>query len=124
MIANGKVMFPEAVRLVLTRPTGVTCELRYFDSRYAVIAGRVDDFIVPLPKSSTYTLRLPVTRLWCPEANEGPIRFAPGRYRRWVARADDDVTPSCRAAKSRNARVDTYRALRRGLDALFGVESE
>ncbi len=29
MLANGKVMFPDAVRLALTRPDGSTCELRY-----------------------------------------------------------------------------------------------
>lgn len=43
MIANGRVMFPEAIRLFLTDPQGATRELQYFDRRYPGIAGRVDD---------------------------------------------------------------------------------
>jgi len=46
MLANGKVMFPEAVRLSLTDPAGYARELHFFDRRYPGIAGRVDDFIV------------------------------------------------------------------------------
>ena len=33
MLSNGKVMFPEAIRLVLTDPRGTTRELQYFDRR-------------------------------------------------------------------------------------------
>src|SRR5258708_39566893 len=35
MLANGKVMFPTSVRLVLTSPSGQTRQLQYFDRKYA-----------------------------------------------------------------------------------------
>jgi hypothetical protein len=81
MLANGKVMFPDAVRVMLTGPSNSACELRYFDRRYGVVAGRIDDFTVPLPRGATYILQLPVDRLWCPEPMELPMRLAPGTYR-------------------------------------------
>jgi hypothetical protein len=34
MLANGKVMFPSSVRLVLTDPSGQARELQYFDRKY------------------------------------------------------------------------------------------
>ena len=54
MLANGKVMFPAAVRLVLTDPAENTRELQFFDRRYSVIAGRLDDFTVALRAGATY----------------------------------------------------------------------
>ena len=81
MLANGKVMFPEAVRLLLTGPQGGTRELQYFDRRYPGIAGRVDDFIVALRSGSTYSLRLSLDRYWSPATKEWDLKIAPGRYR-------------------------------------------
>jgi hypothetical protein len=81
MLANGKVMFPDAVRLGLTDPSGRTCELHYFDRRYPVIRGRVDDFIVALPAEAVYTLRLTSDRLWCAAAREPRTTLPPGRHR-------------------------------------------
>ena len=81
MLGNGKVMFPDAVRVTLTGHDGATCELNYFDRRYAVIRGRVDDLIVGLPAGSVYVLRLTSDRLWCAAASVGPWEtLAPGRY--------------------------------------------
>src|SRR5215831_7120706 len=54
MLGNGKVMFPEAVRLVLTDPAGDTRELQFFDRRYPGIAGRLDDFTVALRAGAAY----------------------------------------------------------------------
>ena len=81
MLANGKVMFPDAVRLVLTRADDFSCELHYFDRRYPGVAGRVDDFIVALRGGSTYTLRLAGERLWCRETMAFQTTLAPGEYR-------------------------------------------
>jgi hypothetical protein len=81
MLANGKVMFPNAVRLILTGSSASTCELRYFDRRYGVIAGRVDDFTVPLQRGATYTLQLPADRLWCSETMQLPMQLKAGTYR-------------------------------------------
>jgi hypothetical protein len=81
MLANGKVMFPEAVRLLLTDPQGGTRELQYFDRRYPGIAGRVDDFIVALRSGSAYSLRLSLDRYWSPATKEPDLKLPPGRYR-------------------------------------------
>lgn len=57
MLANGKVMWPDAIRLMLTDPAGQSRELR-FSSRNAGIAGRIDDYIVALRAGSVYTVRV------------------------------------------------------------------
>ena len=80
MLANGKVMFPEAVRLVLTDAQGTSRDLYYFDRRYPVIAGRVDDFIVALRAGSVYALRAPLARYWSPATKEFGLKLAHGQY--------------------------------------------
>jgi hypothetical protein len=81
MLANGKVMFPSSVRLVLTDPSGQTRELQYFDRKYAVVAGRVDDFIVSLRVGSVYTIRSTMDHYWSPSTKEFGVTLARGRYR-------------------------------------------
>jgi hypothetical protein len=81
MTGNGRVMFPDAVRVRLTEPSGTTCELHYFDRRHALIRGRVDDLVVGLPAGSAYVLRLTSDRLWCTAAVEPRTTLVPGRYR-------------------------------------------
>ena len=80
MLANGKVMFPEAVRLLLTDPQGRSRELQYFDRRYPGIAGRVDDFVVALRAGSAYSLRLSLDRYWAAATKEWDLKLTPGRY--------------------------------------------
>jgi hypothetical protein len=80
MISNGKVMFPEAVRLFLTDRQGSTRELQYFDRRYSGVAGRVDDFIVALPAGSVYMIRVSMDRYWSPSTKEWGLKLASGRY--------------------------------------------
>ena len=81
MLANGKVMFPYAIRLVLTDPAGTTRDLEYFDRRYPGVAGRVDDFIVALRAGSVYALRVPLDRFWSPATKEFELNLARGQYR-------------------------------------------
>jgi hypothetical protein len=81
MLANGKVMFPDALRVNLERVSGTTCELSYHDRRYSLIRGRVDDFIVALPAGAVYTLRLTGDRLWCPGTIQFQTKLEPGDYR-------------------------------------------
>lgn len=81
MLANGKVMFPKAVWLTLTQPSGATCDLHYFDRRYPGVAGRMDDFIVALPAEAMYSVRLTGDRLWCASEQRPLAALAPGRYR-------------------------------------------
>jgi hypothetical protein len=82
MLANGKVMWPEAVRLVVQDAGGTQRELLFTDPRYPGVAGRVDDFIVPLRAGSTYSLWLSLKNYWCPRTKEfPPITVPPGEYR-------------------------------------------
>jgi len=57
MLANAKVMWPDAIRLMLTDASGQRRELR-FSSRTGGVAGRIDDYIVALRAGSTYTVRV------------------------------------------------------------------
>jgi hypothetical protein len=57
MLANGKVMWPDAIRLMLTDLTGHSREL-HFRSPNAGVAGRIDDYIVALRARSVYTVRV------------------------------------------------------------------
>jgi hypothetical protein len=82
MLANGKVMFPSAVRLVLEDRSGSRRELDYFARQ--TIAGRLDDFIVALRAGSTYTLRVSLDQYWTPATKEFDVKPAAGRYRVWA----------------------------------------
>ena len=81
MIANGKVMFPEAVRLLLTDSQGTARELQYFNRRYPGVAGRVDDFIVALRAGSVHAIRVSLDHYWSSATKEFGIKLAQGRYR-------------------------------------------
>lgn len=81
MLANGRVMFPAAVRLELSDFAGHIRELEYFDRRYPGIAGRVDDFTVALRAGSTYALRLSLHNYWSPGTKDDAIELPPGRHR-------------------------------------------
>jgi hypothetical protein len=84
MLANGKplnggkALFPTSIRLNLTDATGKTRELRL--SEPAGVAGRVDDYVVPLPVGSVYTLRLSLSQFWSPDTNEFRLELKPGKY--------------------------------------------
>jgi hypothetical protein len=75
MLANGKVMWPDAIRVLLTDGGGQSRELR-FSSRTAGIAGRIDDYIVALRAGSAYTVRVSLE-----DYLRDTTALAPGRYR-------------------------------------------
>jgi len=81
MLANGRVLLPDAIRLILIEPDGKSRELHFADRRYPGIAGRVDDYAVPLRAGSAYTLRLSLGDFWCPKTNEFRLDLKPGAYR-------------------------------------------
>ena len=81
MLANGKVMLPEAMRLILTDPAGNTSELGFFDRRYPRVAGRVDPFVVPLRAGSTYILRTSLNQYFIPATHNFDVKLASGRNR-------------------------------------------
>src|SRR5262249_35642552 len=80
MLANGRFQLPYGVSLLLTEGEGKTRELVYVDRQHAGVAGRMDDYVVPLRVGSTYTLRVGLRNFYCPEKKEFDLRLAPGRY--------------------------------------------
>jgi hypothetical protein len=80
MLANGKVQLPNRVALKFTDAQGKTRLFNFGDKRYGFIAGRVDDYVVPLRARSTYTLQLTVDQFWCQETKEFSIPLLSGGY--------------------------------------------
>lgn len=78
MLANGKVQLPTQVRLVLTNAKKEKRNLRFADP---AVAGRIDDYIVPLRAGSTYSLRLRLDDFWSPDTKEFRMKLAPGTYK-------------------------------------------
>ena len=80
MLANGRVQQPSAVRLALTDPNGRVRELQFSDKRYPGVAGRVDDYVVPLRTGSAYMVKLSLENFWCPKTSEFTLQLKPGKY--------------------------------------------
>lgn len=80
MLANGKHMFPTAVRLRLADRAGNQRELQFFDRRYPVVGGRVDDFVVALRAGATYTFPVSLNDYSNPTTNEFGVTLAAGRH--------------------------------------------
>ncbi len=77
MLANGKKQFPTEVRLAVADEQGMTRQFRVAEPR---IAGRADDFVVPLCAGATYTVSLDLDRLSSEEVaatspRKGAYRF-------------------------------------------------
>jgi hypothetical protein len=81
MLANGRVMFPDAVRIVLTTADGASRELTFIDRRYPAIAGRIDDFIVSLRGAATYDLPVTLDQYWNVDTKDYLVKLKPGRHR-------------------------------------------
>ncbi len=80
MLANGKVQLPDNVRLSLTDVNGRVRELHFSDKKHPGVAGRVDDYVVPLRVGSVYMLKLPLSQFWSPNTNEFTLELKPGKY--------------------------------------------
>ncbi len=83
MLANGKVQLPAQIHLKLGDAGGKIRELDFADKRYGAVAGRVDDYAVPLRSGSSYTLELRLGQFWSPGTKEFALKLEPGRY--WVS---------------------------------------
>lgn len=81
MLANGKVMFPEAVRLTLTDPAAQIRQLQFSDRRYGGVAGRVDDFTVALRSGAIYVLRVSLDQYVSLHSKEFGVKLRDGRHR-------------------------------------------
>jgi hypothetical protein len=78
MMANGKVQLPERVAMKFTDAQGKTRVFQFGDKRYPGVAGRIDDYVVPLRAGSTYTLQLTLDQFWCLETKEFSIPLLSG----------------------------------------------
>jgi hypothetical protein len=78
MMANGKVQLPDRVAVKFTDAQGKTRLFRFGDKRYPGVAGRLDDYVLPLRVGSTYTLQLTLDQFWCPETKEFSIPLLSG----------------------------------------------
>ena len=78
MLGNGKLLLPDTIHLILTDSRGESRELHFSNTR---IAGRVDDYIIPLRSGSTHSLKLSLADYWCPQTKEFKINLKHGEYR-------------------------------------------
>jgi len=78
MLGNGRTLIPDAISLILVDSKGESRELLFSDP---FIAGRLDDYIVPLRAGSKYSLRLSLDDYWCAKTNEFKITLQAGEYR-------------------------------------------
>ena len=78
MLANGKALYPTAVQLIITDASG---NRREFSLREPGIAGRVDDYVVPLKAGATYSFRVTLDEYWSPSTKEFDLVLPKGPYR-------------------------------------------
>jgi hypothetical protein len=78
MLANGKNQYPNAIVLILTDSKG---KIRRFElTGPAIIAGRLDPLIVPLPVGSTFSIPVDPEKYWVLESKEFEYKGKPGTY--------------------------------------------
>ena len=65
MLANGKVQLPDKLQLNFMEGNAIVRRCKFFDTEHAFVAGRVDDFVVPLRVGSSYTLRIAMGQFSC-----------------------------------------------------------
>jgi hypothetical protein len=79
MLANGKVQLPSYLSLNFTDAQGKARQFKFADKKYSNVAGRLDDYIVPLRAGSMYTLTVRLDQFWSHETNEFAIALLPGK---------------------------------------------
>jgi len=77
-LGNGKRHYPTQIVLHLTDSTGNGRELRLKGP--VGVAGRVDDYIVPLAVGAAHRLNLGLDQFWCPDTSEHQIQLTSGEY--------------------------------------------
>jgi hypothetical protein len=77
MLGNGKVLHPTAIGLCLIDSDGKSKELLF---PMPSIAGRVDDYIIPIRIGSTHTLTVSLTEFWDPKGAGLNFILKPGTY--------------------------------------------
>jgi len=80
VLGNGRIQRPEAIRILIADGTGGQREMHYADKDVPGVAGRMDDYPVPLRTGSTYSVALELGDFWCPKTKEHAIVLQPGTY--------------------------------------------
>lgn len=78
-LANGAKQYPNAVEYALTTPDGRILHLVPVDD-LAMIGGRVDPLIVPLPSGATFSFLINLERYLAPKEKDWKLHLSPGRY--------------------------------------------
>jgi len=76
MLANGRVQLPTKIAMKFTDAQGQTRIFKFVTP--AFVAGRVDDWVLPLRAGSTYSLKLALDQFWCQETKEFSIPLLSG----------------------------------------------
>ena len=79
MLANGKVMIPDRIHLRVLNGGATPVDLQFIDRRFAGIAGRSDDYVIPLRSGSTYTLECRFDQ-FVSTATGDTLNLKPGRH--------------------------------------------
>jgi hypothetical protein len=79
MMANGKVQLPDNIALNFSDAQGRKRKFTFADKKHSFVAGRLDDYVVPLRAGSSYTLKLSLDQFWCRESNEFEVKLLPGK---------------------------------------------
>ena len=81
MLANGKFQLPIYISFNLTDRKGKTRVFQFANKKHSGVAGRVDDYVVPLRVGSMYTLTITLDQFWCQETMEFEMKLLPGENR-------------------------------------------
>jgi|GEM_PF-1516009 len=60
----GSFQSPDAFQLSLKDDAGNIKELHFVDNRYSGVAGRIDNYVIPLRHGTSYCLELPLRQFW------------------------------------------------------------
>lgn len=78
MVGNGRSQFPAAIHLTLRNPQNDTEILELKGP--PLMSGRVDQFLLPLPKGARFTIPINVADYWSPARKTSDMPFKAGRY--------------------------------------------
>ena len=78
MLGNGKSQYPIAIVLMLTDAQG---KLRRLELRGpAIIGGRMDPFVLPIPAGATFSIPADLDKFWAPATQEFEFDLKHGAY--------------------------------------------
>lgn len=78
-LANGAKQYPNAIEYAIKTPDGRILHLVPIDD-LAMIGGRVDPLIVPLPSGATFSFLINLEKYLSPQEKEWKLHLPPGRY--------------------------------------------